>query len=273
MLLQRAKKRHLPVWLMAVLHLSLVISTWVLTDTVLCLADEGETFQPDQSALPAPPPKDAIVLLGSAQHQFLSMTGKAVDWEKGDGELISGKGNRRSNHIVSKWHFRDADIHVEFKLPEKGSGNSGIYIHGNYELQIFHSYGKTKHTDGDMGALYGFAPPLVNAARDRDQWQVYDIRYRAPRRNEKGEIVTNGQVTAWLNGQLVQKNTEFGEPRSKYHPFRYGTTPYLQEIWKRQKATMVGPVFLQDHDNPVTFRNVWIKPLDDFAVEYPTKKP
>lgn len=115
---------------------------------------------------------------------------------------------------------------------------------------------------------YGFAPPLVNASRKPGEWQVYDIRYRAPRRDTTGAIVEEGSVTAWLNGQKVQDNTTFGEPRSKYHPYRYGTTPYLQTIWTTQKQTSVGPVFLQDHDSPVRFRNIWIRPRDDHAEFY-----
>jgi hypothetical protein len=75
-------------------------------------------------------------------------------------------------------------------------------------------------------------------------------------------------ITAWLNGQKVQDKTEFGEPRSTYHPYRYNTTPYLKKIWEKQKKTHVGPVFLQDHDSPVKFRNVWVRPLDDQAAMY-----
>ena len=119
-----------------------------------------------------------------------------------------------------------------------------------------------------MGSLYGFARPKVNAALPPGEWQVYDIRYQAPRRNENGEIVKKGQITAWLNGKLVQDKTEFGEPRSIYHPFRHGKTPYLESIYKKQKATSVGPVFLQDHNSPIKFRNVWLRPLDDKAFEY-----
>ena len=145
---------------------------------------------------------------------------------------------------------------------------SGIYIHGNYELQIFNSYGKKDVTEQDEGALYGFSKPLVNAAKPAGEWQVYDIRYRAPRRNEEQKIIKPGSVTAWLNGQLVQNNTLFEEPRSVYHPFRYGTTDYLKKIWKKQLATQVGPVFLQDHGSPTRFRNVWIRPLDEKAYLY-----
>jgi hypothetical protein len=77
-----------------------------------------------------------------------------------------------------------------------------------------------------------------------------------------------GSATVWLNGKKVQDGTEFGEPRSVFHPFRFGNTPYLDKIRDRQKKTMVGPVFLQDHGNPVKFRNVWVIPLDDQSINY-----
>ena len=232
-------------------------------------ADDANSFQPDQSEIPVKSSEKAIVLFdGKESQQFRAMSGEPINWKIEEGALISARGKGRVNHVVSTVHFRDADIHVEFMLPEKGSGNSGIYIHGNYELQIFNSHAKKKLNQGDMGAIYGFAPPLVNASRKPGEWQVYDIRYRAPRRDENGKIVQEGAITAWLNGKKVQEGTRFGEPRSTYHPFRYGTTPYLQKIWKQQKATMSGPVFLQDHDNPVRFRNVWIQPLDDKSLTY-----
>lgn len=228
----------------------------------------AEEFMPTQKPLPVPPPEGAIVLLSETTSEFLGKQGSDINWPNENGVLTSTKGDARSNHIVSKLHFRDADIHVEFMLPEKGSGNSGIYVHGNYELQIINSAGKEKLDQGDMGAVYGFAPALVNAALAPGKWQVYDIRYRAPRRDAEGNIVAEGQITAWLNGQKVQDGTKLGEPRSSYHPFRYKTTPYLDTIAKQQRKTSVGPVFLQDHDNPVKFRNVWVKPLDDQAVDY-----
>ena len=230
---------------------------------------ESETFAPRQDNLPVAPPEDAIVLFdGEETNLFLSMDGGQVNWPIEDGALVSTRGQSRSNHLVSKLHFRDAEIHVEFMLPQKGSGNSGVYLHGNYELQIFNSVGKTKFQMGDMGAIYGFSKPLANACRAPGQWQVYDILYRAPRRDEGGKIVQDGSITALLNGVKVQSGATFGEPKSVYHPFRYGTTPYLQEIWKQQKVTGVGPVFLQDHDSPVRFRNVWVRPLDDSAFIY-----
>lgn len=234
---------------------------------------DDSDFRPDQSNLPSKPPANAIVLLDDSTNQFLSMSGEKVDWPNERGELISTHRSDRANqnHIVSRWHFRDADIHVEFLVHPKGHGNSGIYIHGNYEMQILDSHNATEISDQDEGALYGFAKPLVNAAKPLGQWQVYDIRYRAPQRNDQGKITEAGSITAWLNGQRVQNGTRFDEPRSIYHPFRYGTTPYLQTIYKQQLQKQVGPLFLQDHDSPTRFRNVWIRPLDDQAFLYEPK--
>ncbi len=229
---------------------------------------EKPVFNPDQSAIPAPAPEGATILLDTRTNLFLSRDGGAVDWPVAEGIATSKRGGENVNHIVSKIHFRDADIHVEFRLPKEGKGNSGIYIHGNYECQIFNSFGKLNPDMSDMGAVYGFQKPLVNASKQPEQWQVYDIRFRAPKRDESGTIVESGSITAFLNGQRVQDATAIGEPRSKYHPFRYGTTEYLKKIGQTKNKTMTGPLFLQDHNAPVQFRNVWIVPLDDQSFEY-----
>lgn len=253
------------------LHPRSLAALFVLSLLANCTAaiSADEPFAPSQDKLPAPPPEGAIVLFdGEGKNLFLSKTGGEVNWPVEEGALVATRGGGRSNHIVSQLHFRDADIHVEFMVDEKAGGNSGVYLHGNYELQIFNSFGKENPTQNDEGAVYGFAPPLVNAAKEPGQWQVYDIRYRAPRRDEEGNIVEEGVISAWLNGQEVQHETKVGEPRSKFHPYRYNTTPYLKNIWEQQKKTSVGPVFLQDHDSPTRFRNVWVKPLDDKAFMY-----
>mgnify|MGYP000405352867 CR=1 FL=1 len=234
---------------------------------LVALAAEPD-FKPDQSKLPVAPPKGAHALLDEkGKHSFLSMAGEKIDWPIEDGVAVSTP-KKNQNHIVSKLHFKDADIHVEFLLPEKGPANSGVYIHGNYEIQILNSFGKEKVTQDDAGALYGFSPPLVNACRKPGEWQVFDIRYRAPRRDEAGKIIEMGTVTVWFNGQKVQDETKFGEPKSTFHPFRFGNTPYLDKIRDRQKQTMTGPVFLQDHGNPVKFRNVWVVAADEHAFMY-----
>ena len=234
---------------------------------------EGAAVAARQAKLPIVPPKDAVVLFdGKGTNLMLSMAGGPIDWPVQDGFLVSTRGQGRSNHLVSKLHFRDAEIHVEFMLPEDSKGNSGVYIHGNYELQIYNSAAENIPKGGGMGAIYGFHEPLANAARKPGEWQVYDILYRAPRRNGEGTIVEDGSITAYLNGVKVQDNATFGEPRSRWHPYRYGTTPYLEKIWTRQKQSGIGPLFLQDHDAPVRFRNVWLRPLDDKASIYDPKQ-
>ena len=234
----------------------------------LAIFSAGPEFKPDQSKIPVPPPRGAIALFDeTGKHSFVSMSGEKINWPVKDGEIVSTP-RRNQNHIVSTLHFKDADIHVEFQLPAKGAGNSGVYIHGNYEVQILNSFGKETVTQEDAGAVYGFAPPLENACRKPGEWQVFDIRYRAPRRDESGKIVANGTVTVWFNGKKVQDGTQFGEPKSTFHPFRFGNTPYLDKIRDRQKKTMTGPVFLQDHGNPVKFRNVWVLPADKQAFNY-----
>src|SRR5690348_14204087 len=101
----------------------------------LALHSADPDFKPDQGKLPAPPPKGAVVLLDAkGNHSFLSMEGGKIDWPVTDGVIVP-KPRKNRNHIVSKLHFKDADIHVEFMLPEKGPGNSGVYIHGHYEVQ------------------------------------------------------------------------------------------------------------------------------------------
>ncbi len=230
-------------------------------DLGIPLPQTESTFRPDQSRLPVPAPDDAIVLFDGQVNRFVSKHGTEPDWNIEDGALVSSRGDSRSNHLCSEVLFRDADIHVEFMLPPEGSGNSGIYIHGNYELQILNSAGRPPSKDSE-GAVYGFHTPLVDAGKPAGQWQVYDIRYHAPRRDADGKITEEGRITAWLNGQLVQDDVRVGEPRSAYHPFRYRSTDYLKAIGEQQRKTSIGPVFLQDHDSPVKFRNVWIRKLD-----------
>jgi len=229
----------------------------------------GGPFTPRQDTLPVPPPARAIQLFdGKGTNLFVSMAGGRIDWPIAGGALVSTPNSRRSNNIVSRLHFRDADMHVEFLLPRTGDGNSGVYVHGIYELQILNSFGKAEPDASGMGGVYGLFKPLVNAARRPGQWQVYDIRFCAPQRDAIGKLIAEGAITAWLNGRKIQDNVPVGQAESKYNPYRYDTTPYLEAIWQRQQRDMTGPLILQDHDNPVHFRNIWVRPLDDRAFMY-----
>ena len=110
-------------------------------------------------------------------------------------------------------------------------------------------------------------PSLAAMLRSRVGIRAHRGSGRGPR-DESGKIVEEGTVTVWFNEKKVLDGATFGEPKSAFHPFRFGTTPYLEAIRDRQKKTMTGPVFLQDHGNPVKFRNVWVLPADDRAFTY-----
>ncbi|NDC62389.1 MAG: DUF1080 domain-containing protein [Planctomycetia bacterium] len=228
-------------------------------------ADGYPAFHPQQATLPAKPPADAIVLFGDGSEaeppRFTSTSGGPIDWPVHDGSLVVRDGPGRMNHVVSTVLFRDAEVHAEFLVPSVAGGNSGLYLHGQYEMQIADTFGVLPTTDQCEGALYRFARPLVNAALPAGRWQVYDVRFIAPRRNAAGAITTPGSVTAWLNGRIVQSGLRFAEPRSPYTPYRYGTTDYLRSVERRLLETGEGPLFLQEHGSPVRFRNVWIRRL------------
>lgn len=228
--------------------------TWAL----LPLAAAAEEFAPRQDRLPVHPPPGAVVVVGEgAAPRLLAMDGGPIDWEARDGEIVVRTSAEHANHVHSTDTFRDADIHAEFVVDPRERGNSGLYLHGWFEMQIEDSFGVDPVTEQDEGSLYRFAKPLLNAARPAGEWQVYDIRYTAPRRGPDGTVTRPGSIVAWLNGQKVQDGVEFDEPRSPYVPYRHGVTDHLRDVEKTLRATGRGPLFLQDHGSPTRFRNVW----------------
>lgn len=237
-----------------------------LLDRAAPPADGYPAFAPVQTPLPVPPPPGAIVLVGAdaaatAATAFTSMAGGPIDWRAEDDTLVVAPLNTHANHIVSKELFCDVDIHAEFMVSPLANGNSGLYLHGHYEMQIYDSFGMSPVTEQDEGSLYRFAKPIVNAALPAGDWQVYDIRFIAPRRGAAGAIERPGRVTAWLNGRMVQNGLTFTEPRSPYVPYKHGVTDHLRAVERRLLATGKGPLFLQDHGSPTRYRNVWIRPL------------
>ena len=242
-------------------HISMV--TLFMLAVMCCVA--AYAYEPISTSLPVPCPPGGIQLLGPDDHcEFVGLDGGPHNWDLTDNVLTVTlrKPTAKPNHIVSKLHFRDADIHVEFLLPKGSNGNSGLYLHGMYELQILNSFGKSAKTAKKMGALYLFYPPLVNASRPPMEWQAYDLRFFPPRRDTSGTATKPGVVTAWLNGKLVQDRATFLEPRSKHCPLQSNATPYINAMEDQVKATEQGPLFLQEHLSPVCFRNIWIKSLD-----------
>jgi hypothetical protein len=167
-----------------------------------------------------------------------------------DGVLQTGKGLLRTKAM-----FSDFQLHVEFATPAqvKGDGqdrgNSGVFLLGEFEIQVLDSYRNRTYPDGQAAALYGQHPPLVNASRPPGEWQSYDIVFTAPRFMHDGQLERPAAATVFHNGIVVHHATAFWGPTAhkRIDPYAPGTA--------------TGPIALQDHGNPVRYRNIWIRPL------------
>jgi hypothetical protein len=217
-------------------------------------------------------PSDAVIIFdGNGTDMLVAADGGPCNWPVEDGAVVVDPSRQpRQQGLWTKLHFRDAQIHAEFMIPPKSDnprdvGNSGLYLHGLFELQIIDSYDRPMPPMRMTGSLYGFRPPLVNASRPRGEWQSVEIVYKAPRRDSSGEPVEAGSITAFLNGVLIQDGATFTKRVSRWAPLYYRTTPYAIKIRESLLRTECGPLQLQDHDSPVRFRNIWIRPLDDKA--------
>jgi hypothetical protein len=201
----------------------------------------------------APAPSDALVLFdGKDLSHWLGDNGPA-QWKVENGYMEAND----TGSIRTKEQFGDFQLHLEWATPtqitdsSQGRGNSGVIIHGRYELQVLDSYNNPTYADGHAGALYGQWPPLVNASRKPGEWQTYDIVFEAPRW-EQDKLVKPANVTVFHNGVVLHHRKEFiGEVRHK-------------EVARYGRPVTQGPIQLQDHHNPMRFRNVWIRPLGDY---------
>ena len=204
---------------------------------------------------PVAAPSDAVVLLGAGADlgAWRMADGSAATWPMKDGVLQSGKGM-----IETKEAFSDVQLHVEFATPTdvkgdgQGRGNSGVFLAGVFEIQVLDSFQNQTYPDGQASAMYGQFPPLVNASRGPGQWQTYDIVFTAPRFSSAGALEKPAKVTVLHNNVVVHDATEF-----------WGPTQH-KSIGKYAPAHAKGPLRLQDHGNPVRFRNIWIRPLKGY---------
>jgi hypothetical protein len=223
----------------------------------------GQEWRVHDSKRPQPPkvaaakvvggaPSDAVVLLGGND---LSMwqrgNGDAAVWKLEDGIMeVNGTGSIRTRD-----EFGDCQLHVEWATPadsdgdSQGMGNSGVFLMGLYEIQVLDSHSNVSYADGSAGAIYGQYPPDVNASRAPGEWQVYDIVFTAPRFDDEGKRISVARFTVMHNGVLIHNNREILGPTTHRNlPPKGGTA-------------VKGPVSLQDHGNPVRYRNIWIRPL------------
>ena len=191
------------------------------------------------------PPSDATVLFGG---EDLSQWKNGENWPVKNGVAYSGRGQ-----IVSKEEFGDCQLHVEWSAPtpirgtSQGRGNSGIFLMGKYEIQVLDSYGNETYYDGQAGAIYKQTPPAVNAMRPPGQWNTYDIFWTAPRFDDDGNLKSPAYITAVHNGILILNHFEL-----------LGDTPFNRPPGYT-KHPEKGPIAIQDHGNPVRFRNIWIR--------------
>ena len=207
----------------------------------------GATFSEN-----AAPPADAIVLFdGKDLSQWRDKkTGGDAPWKIEDGVMVSAK-----DDIVTANKFGDLQLHLEFKEPTppkgdgQGRGNSGVFFMNQYEVQVLDCYSNKTYADGATGGLYGQHPALANACRPPGEWETYDIIFTAPRFDADGKVVTPAYATVTLNGVVVQNHQAFRGATNWKSPGKY--TAHAAEL----------PLALQYHNNSVSFRNIWVRPV------------
>jgi hypothetical protein len=205
---------------------------------------------------PGLPPSDAIILFDDKDlSQWQTEKGGAAPWkvEKGYLEVVP-----KSGDIYTREKFGDIQLHVEWSEPVTPPGktppwgNSGVFLYGAFEVQVWDSYrSQYIYADGQAGAIYGQYPPLVNASRKAGEWQEYDILFSPPRFKD-GKLVTPAYVTAFQNGVVIHAHTAImGETGHRVFPRYVDRGPE-------------GPIRLQDHGDPVRYRNIWVRRLKGY---------
>jgi hypothetical protein len=198
-----------------------------------------------------PAPAHATVLFGGKDlSAWVGPKGGPPGWKVENGylEIVLGAGG-----LYTREHYRDFQLHAEFRIPEndtRGQGNSGFYLQGKYEIQIFDSYGREHPQPNGCGALYLEVPPLRNVCKKAGRWQSFDIAFRAPRYDAAGqELKEKGLITVLHNRVLIHNNVQIPgmTGRAKRDPSNDPRKP--------------GPIEIQNHNSPVRFRNIWIVPL------------
>ena len=202
---------------------------------------------------PGGAPSDAIIIFdGKDLSKWASAKdGSDAKWEVKDGAFTVTKG---PGDIKKKQAFGDMQLHIEWRTPAKvegdgqGRGNSGIFLQERYELQVLDSYESPTYSNGQASSIYKQAIPLVNACLKPGEWQTYDVIYTEPRFSENGRVVIPGHITVLQNGVLTLNNQPISGPTE------YKGLPVYQSHGKAS-------IKLQDHGNPVSYRNIWVREL------------
>lgn len=179
------------------------------------------------------------------------------NWEVKDGVLIinpTQEKRERPTNMATKESFGDFQLHIEWKSPKKiegegqRRGNSGIFLQSRYELQIQDCYQNPTYVNGQAGSIYKQSAPLVNPCRQPGEWQTYEVFHTAPRFDEIGLLLSPAYVTVVHNGVLIQNHTEIK-----------GSIKHVGLPYYTPHGDL--PLLIQDHGNPVSFRNIWIRAL------------
>ena len=220
---------------------------------------ETEVWEPEPKVVTpgkslSDPPSDAIVLFdGTNLDNWIGRDGKTPQWTVADGAMTVAKG---TGDVKTKQTFGNVQLHIEWRTPAKvegdgqGRGNSGIFLSEKYELQVLDSYNNRTYSNGQAGSIYKQSMPLVNASKRPGEWQAYDVVFIAPKFNGDGSLKTAGRITVLHNGVLIHHSTEI-----------QGTTEYIGK--PKVVAHGKGSIRLQDHGNPTSFRNIWVRELPE----------
>lgn len=235
----------------------LLILSFMMNNTHCQNAEETEDWSREPAVVTpgkgTQPPSDAIILYSSANdiNNWVKVEGGIPEWKAEDAlTVVPGSGD-----IQTKRSFGDVQLHVEWRTPEviegkgQGRGNSGVFLMGLYEVQVLDSYENETYYNGQAGSIYKQHIPLVNASLPPGKWQTYDIFFTAPRFNEDGSLDTPAYITVVHNGVLIQHHVELKGPT------RFIGRPSYREHDEKL------PLMLQEHSNPVSYRNIWIREL------------
>ncbi|MBN1893199.1 DUF1080 domain-containing protein [bacterium] len=199
------------------------------------------------------PCSDAILLFdGTNASAWQHENGDSVRWEVRDGALTVRK---KTGDIFTRQSFGDCQLHIEWRSPSEVSGesqargNSGIFFMKRYELQVLDSYENRTYSNGQAGSIYKQSIPLVNACRKPGEWQSFDVVFMAPKFSEDGSVRSPARITVFQNGILIQNHFEI-----------QGSTMY-RGAPRYEKHDAREPIRLQDHGNPVSYRNIWVREL------------
>lgn len=216
----------------------------------------------------ANPPSDAVILFnGRDVSAWQSKKGKPFNWKVADSSITvvpfaedaeysaEEKQKNTVQGIQTKQGFGDCQLHIEWRTPAEikgdgqGRGNSGVFLMGRYELQVLDSYNNITYSNGQAGSIYKQHMPLANVCRAPGEWQSFDIIFTSPQFYKDSTLKSAARMTVFQNGVLIQNNVEL-----------WGSMQYIGAP-KYEKHGLKEPLLLQDHRNPVSFRNIWIREL------------